>query len=129
MSKTNNAAIKQLIADSQQLLSHSKGQLVDLMLAMREQLAVQQRQIETLQLHVAALTKNSTNSSRLPSNDLPSSGKKADQLSAHTRKFRKSADRKSDGQQGRQGATRKLVDLRIGLLSALLKSAAVMETY
>src|SRR6266852_5714658 len=64
---------------------------------MREQLAA-------LQARVAALEKNSNNSSEPPSSDLPSSGTPT----GHNRNSRKASGRKSGGQPGHQGSTRQL---------------------
>lgn len=99
MSKINVEATKQLIADRQELLALPKGQLVDLVLIMREQLT-------SLQSRVAALEKNSTNSGKPPSSDLPGSGKPV----SHRRNSRQSSDRPSGGQPGHRGNTRTLVD-------------------
>lgn len=102
MSKINIEATKQLIADRQELLKLPKGQLVDLILIMREQLAV-------LQARVAALEKNSTNSSKPPSSDLPGSGS-SQATPNHHRNSRQSSGRTSGGQPGHHGSTRELVD-------------------
>lgn len=101
MSKINIEATQQLIADRQELLKLPKGQLVDLILIMREQLAA-------LQARVAALEKNSTNSSKPPSSDLPGTGN--GKTPSHRRNSRQSSGRKSGGQPGHQGSTRELVD-------------------
>jgi transposase len=103
MSKINIEATKQLIADRQELLKLPKGQLADLILIMREQLAV-------LQARVAALEKNSTNSSKPPSSDMPGKGGGTTPPNHH-RNSRQSSGRKSGGQPGHQGTTRELVDI------------------
>jgi transposase len=100
MSKTNIASTVQLIADRQQLLALPKGQLVDLVLILREQIAL-------LQSRVAALEKNSSNSSKPPTSDMPGSGKKDN---SHKRNSRTSSGRQSGGQSGHEGSTRELVD-------------------
>jgi transposase len=101
MSKINIEATKQLIADRQELLALPKGQLVDLVLILREQLAL-------LQARVAALEKNSTNSSKPPSSDLPGTG--GGKTTPHQRNSRQPSGRKSGGQLGHRGSTRQLVD-------------------
>jgi transposase len=108
VSKINIETTKQLIADRQELLALPKGQLADLVLTMREQLALQQKQIETLQAQVATLQKNSTNSSKPPSSDLPGSGS-SQATPNHHRNSRQSSDRPSGGQLGHVGSTRELV--------------------
>lgn len=100
MSKTNTAAAIQHIADRQELLQLPKGQLVDLVLMQREQLVL-------LQARVAALEKNSTNSSKPPSSDLPRAG---GGKVTHHRNARQPSDRPSGGQPGHIGTTRELVD-------------------
>lgn len=101
MSKINIEATQQLIADRQELLKLPKGQLVDLILIMREQLAA-------LQARVAALEKNSTNSSKPPSSDLPGNGS-GKAVPNHHRNSRQSSGRKPGGQPGHVGSTRELV--------------------
>lgn len=100
MSKTHTTAAVQRITDRQELLKLPKGQLVDLVFILREQLAL-------LQARVAALEKNSTNSSKPPSSDLPGAGSST---VMHDRNSRQSSDRKSGGQPGHTGTTRELVD-------------------
>jgi transposase len=100
MTKINIEATKQLIADRQELLALPKGQLVDLVLMLREQLAL-------LQARVAALEKNSTNSSKPPSSDMPGTG--GGKSTSHHRNSRQSSGRTSGGQPGHQGSTRELV--------------------
>src|SRR5216683_3815920 len=102
MLKINIEATKQLFADRQELLKLPKGQLVDLNLIMREQLAA-------LQARVAALEKNSANSSKPPSSDLPGSGS-SKATPHHHRNSRQSSGRTSGGQPGHRGSTRELAD-------------------
>ena len=105
MLKTNIEAAKQLIADRQELLALPKGQLVDLILMMREQIA-------SLQDRMAALEKNSTNSSKPPSSDMPGSGgggRSGKAAPNHQHNSRQPSGRHSGGQPGHQGSTRELV--------------------
>ena len=108
MSQINNRLAAKTTADRQELLKLPKGQLVDLILVMREQLTLQQAQIETLQSKVAALEKNSTNSSKPPSSDMSGSGN-SKAAPNHHRNSRQSSGRKSGGQPGHHGSTRELV--------------------
>jgi hypothetical protein len=101
MLKTKNEVAVQLIADRQQLLRLPKGQLVDLILMMRDQLTA-------LQSRVAALEKNSTNSSKPPSSNMPGAG--GNKAANHHRNSRQLSGRKSGGQPGHHGRTRELVD-------------------
>lgn len=112
MSSINVDATTQLIADRQALIALPKGQLVDLILMLREQLALQQTQIETLQSQVATLLKNSTNSSKPPSSDLPGTGNNTGDNSPlnHHRNSRITSGRKPGGQLGHKGSTRMLID-------------------
>lgn len=106
MSKINIEAAKQTIAERQQLLALPKDQLVDLVLMLRQQVAL-------LESRVAALEKNSTNSSKPPSSDMPGSGRNARDTSTpapHQRNSRNASGRQSGGQPGHQGSTRELVD-------------------
>jgi transposase len=117
MPKTNTVAAIKTIADRQQLLALPKSHLVDLILMMREQLEKQEKQITelhthiaTLQSQVAALQKNSTNSSKPPSSDMPGTGSGKADPAAHHRNSRNPSGRKSGGQPGHQGSTRELID-------------------
>lgn len=65
--------------------------------------------ITAQQAQIAALQKNSTNSSKPPSSDLPGSGSTSSP-SNHSRNSRQSSSRKSGGQPGHKGSTRQLVD-------------------
>src|SRR5665811_878428 len=97
MLKINIARAAQTIAERQALSALPHGQLVDLVLMMRQQ-------ITELQAQVAALQKNSHNSSKPPSSDMPSSG---NGLSARTHlNSRRRSGRKSGGQPGHPGSTR-----------------------
>lgn len=107
MLKTNIEATKQLIADRQELLALPKSQLVDMVLTLRDQVAHQQMQIDELKAQVAALLKNSTNSSKPPSSDMPGGGS-GKTLPNHHRNSRQSSGRQSGGQPGHQGTTREL---------------------
>jgi transposase len=113
MAKINTVAARKTIADRQGLLRLPKSQLVDFILIMREQLAEQQVQINELKAQVAALRKNSTNSSKPPSSDMPGTGSSANSSStatSHQRNSRTASGKKSGGQPGHQGTTRELVD-------------------
>jgi transposase len=120
MPKTNNTDVIKLIADRQELLALPKGQLVDLVLMLRDQLTLQKTQIEMLQSQVAALTskiaalqKNSTNSSKPPSSDLPGTGSSTGSsrtTGSHNRNSRNPSGKKSGGQPGHPGNTRQLVN-------------------
>ena len=76
------------------------------------QLQQQQDRTAELELLVAKLTKDSTNSSKPPSSDMPGSGKKAGEQAPahHKRNSRQASGRKSGGQLGHSGSTRELVD-------------------
>lgn len=97
MLKTNIVRTIQTIAERQALSALPHGQLVDLVLMM-------QTQIADLQAQVVALQKNSTNSSKPPSSDLPGSGRAVTDRT-HLNSRRRSG-RKSGGQPGHPGSTR-----------------------
>lgn len=96
---------------------HLAGMVIELYvhdLIRQQDLEKQAAQIEALQSQVAALQKNSTNSSKPPSSDMPGSGntagKKGTTPTSHHRNSRQSSGRTSGGQSGHQGSTRTLVD-------------------
>jgi transposase len=99
------------ISDRQELLALPKGQLVDIVLMLRDQLAGLQdqvvaltTQVATQQAQVAALQKNSSNSSRPPSSDMPSAPDRKHNNS------RKPSGKKPGGQLGHKGVTLQPVD-------------------
>jgi transposase len=108
MLKTNTAATTQAIADRQELLDLPHGQLVDLVLMMRAQIAELSSQVTELRSQVAALHKNSTNSSKPPSSDMPGSGGKGSNDAASRKHLnsRNPSGRKPGGQSGHTGTTR-----------------------
>lgn len=81
-----------------------------------QQIQQQQDRITELELLVAKLTKDSTNSSKPPSSDMPGSGKTnktstgSNTSKNHSRNSRNTFGRKSGGQPGHPGSTRELVD-------------------
>jgi len=98
-----------------------KQQLVDIVLEQNQSMRTMWTQLSSfhdeilgLQSKVAALEKNSTNSSKPPSSDMPGSGSAAGKSgttpTSHHRNSRTSSNRPSGGQPGHQGSTRELVD-------------------
>ena len=93
-----------------------KDQLVDLVLEQNESMRIMWTQLSSfndevlvLQSKVAALQKNSSNSSKPPSSDMPGTGSDKT-VPGHHRNSRTSSGKKSGGQPGHQGSTRELVD-------------------
>lgn len=96
------------------LLTMSKTKLAKLVIEQSERISIQSERISTLELMVAKLAKNSTNSSKPPSSDMPGSGNTnkpgGDTHKNHGRNSRSTSDRKPGGQLGHLGSTRELVD-------------------
>lgn len=95
----------------------TKPQLIELLLEQGAGIAELLQQNQSLQTKVSELEqlvmklrKNSTNSSKPPSSDLPGNGRAAGKGSNHNRNSRQSSGRASGGQPGHQGSTRELVD-------------------
>lgn len=97
--------------DSSVLYALDKDELINIILTMSKNASELIDRVATLEAKIAALEKNSTNSSKPPSSDMAGSGKKAgDQPASHKRNSRESSDRKSGGQLGHEGITRELID-------------------
>lgn len=82
------------------LIKFSKFKLIELIITQTERLDIQQKLIEELQTKIQSLNKDSSNSSKPPSSDNDNKPKKNQSL-------REKTEKKSGGQKGHAGITRK----------------------
>lgn len=95
------------ILDSSVLYSLDRDELINIILTISQNARELMDHVATLDAKIAALEKNSSNSSKPPSSDLPGAGSTPP---GHHRNSRKSSGRSSGGQPGHYGSTRELVD-------------------